>query len=64
MKPKKISKKLLLNKRTVATLRSAEMIRIQGGFEGDPIPLTESCRGFCKIESVIFTCQASCEGSC
>ena len=56
MKPKKFSRKLELNKKTVADLNSQAMQRIRGGevtIEGETCPIAE-----CPIKSVVVCLES------
>jgi hypothetical protein len=46
MKPKKVNKRLFLNKRTVANLGNTEMINVKGG------DLTETCPRQCSVPEI------------
>jgi DNA-binding Xre family transcriptional regulator len=60
MKPKKLSKKLTLGKRTIANMNDGEMNRIRGG----SIPYVTcpilTCGG-CTLPSLCPTCYTDCQ---
>jgi len=59
MKEKKIAKKLTLNKKTVSTLRNAEMDLI---LAGGKVALTDqTCPSGIPSKLTITSCQYSCE---
>jgi len=66
MKPMNFSKKLILNKKTIANLENVDMLRLRGGKPDTLLTVLESCTVPCPIPNTsrYIYCNTCLELSC
>jgi hypothetical protein len=63
MKTKKLSKKLVLNKKTIANLCNEELSFLKGGRTTATCPLECQTNGFCTLAGCITVVEPDCAGT-